>query len=92
MINWEKASNKDYIVVKKISNRAWQKVNHLYKNKLDLEMDIIATHVSGCKLNLEKFLGFDEFNFYHDIYGIYDNLDRTTGELQNCFLPRCSNN
>ena len=33
-------------------------------------------------------LAADDFNFGHDVFGIYRHLDRTTGKLMNCFVPR----
>ena len=57
---------------------------------MTLEMDISACHSNGCPLDFEKLLGFDKFNFMHDIVGISSNINRTTGKLKNCFLPRCS--
>ncbi len=59
-------------------------------DKLTLDMDITATHCNGCALDLDKLLNLPKFDFYHDVYGIMQNIDRNTGKLQNCFLPRCS--
>lgn len=53
-------------------------------------MDITACHANGTPLDLEKFLAFDGFNFWHDFYGIRRHLDRTTGQLDGGFLPRCA--
>lgn len=58
---------------------------------LQFEMDVTATHCNGCPLDLPKLLAADDFNFRHDIAGIYNHLDRdTTGQLSNHFLPRCA--
>lgn len=51
-------------------------------------MDITATHANGCPLKLAELLAADDFNFSHDVAGIYRHLDRTTGKLLDCFLPR----
>jgi hypothetical protein len=58
--------------------------------RIDLEMDLSATHANGCPLDFAKLLRADRFNFAHDICGIVRHLDRTTGELTQCFDPRCS--
>jgi len=50
-------------------------------------MDIEKVH-ENCPLNLTKLLNADDGNFGHDIAGIYSNLNRQSGELENCFLPR----
>lgn len=57
-------------------------------DRLNFEMDITATHVNGCPLKLAELLAADDFNFAHDVAGIYRHLDRTTGKLLDCFLPR----
>lgn len=56
--------------------------------RLDLEMDLTACHANGCRLRLLELLNADEWNFWHDIVGIYRHMDRTTGQLTDCFLPR----
>lgn len=53
-----------------------------------LSMDIADLHVNGCPLDLDRFLAAELFNFVHDIAGIMRHLDRETGQLKNCFLPR----
>lgn len=58
--------------------------------KLDALMDVKACHLNGNPLDLQKLLGADDFNFAHDVFGIRQNLNRDTGELENCFSPRCS--
>lgn len=57
---------------------------------MDVEMDVNATHTNGCPLRLADLLKADDFNFLHDVFGIRRHLDRDTGELRNCFLPRCA--
>lgn len=59
-------------------------------SRLDLRMDLTATHSNGCPLDFHKLLQFNDFNFTHDIAGIARHLDRSTGELRGCFLPRCA--
>jgi hypothetical protein len=55
---------------------------------IDADMDICATHLNGCPLKLEELLAADDMNFAHDVFGIRRHIDRTTGELQDCFVPR----
>jgi len=57
---------------------------------LDATMDIDACHNNDCQLKLYELLEADDFNFAYDVFGIRANIDRTTGKLQNCFLPRYS--
>lgn len=51
-------------------------------------MDVEACHCNGCPLKLDALLKADDFNFSHDVFGIAAHIDRTTGELQDCFVPR----
>lgn len=51
-------------------------------------MDIDACHSNGCSLQLDKLLNADDANFAHDVFGIRRFIDRTTGKLDGCFLPR----
>lgn len=55
---------------------------------LGLEMDVTACHANGCPLKLAELLGAKEFDFLHDIGGIHRHINRETGKLENCFLPR----
>lgn len=57
---------------------------------LDLRMDLEATHSNGCPLDFQKLLDAPEFDFVHDIGGIKRHLDRKTGALRDCFVPRCA--
>ena len=59
-------------------------------DRMTIHMDISATHANGCPLKLQELLDADDFNFAHDILGIRKHICRTTGKLQNCFLPRFS--
>lgn len=58
------------------------------RSLLDWQMDITATHLNGTPLDLDRLLAFDDLNFVHDVFGIARHLDRSTGKLQNCFVPR----
>jgi hypothetical protein len=57
-------------------------------SSLHLTMDISACHANGCKLDLDRLLKADDFNFMHDIFGIRQHLNRKTGKLEDCFCPR----
>lgn len=70
-----------------IVDRGWEKMKVNYKDKLSMMMDIDATN-ENCPLKLQELLNADDFNFYHDLIGIGNNLNRKTKKLENCFLPR----
>lgn len=58
------------------------------KEKLSLAMDLEATHANGCRMDFARLLGADAFNFAHDVAGIRRHIDRRTGRLRDCFVPR----
>lgn len=57
-------------------------------DQLTAIMDINACHSNGCALRLDELLGADDANFAHDVFGIRRFMDRKTGNLGDCFLPR----
>jgi hypothetical protein len=89
-INFSLKSKAEYLTVHQIAARASQMAaKHGLKYPLiDADMDICATHLNGCPLKLEELLAADDMNFAHDVFGIRRHIDRTTGELQDCFVPR----
>jgi len=76
----------------KIAKRAVSMANELdiQYDRMTAIMDIDACHCNGNPLKLQELLEADDFNFGHDVFGIRANIDRTTGKLQNCFVPRYS--
>ena len=87
MIDWDKASKEEYLTVNRIADRAVNELGSIVK-KGDLSMDIMAVHVSCCPLMLQNLLDAALSDFQHDIFGIIRHIDRTNGQLQDCFLPR----
>ena len=87
---WDKCSKEDAKIIHKIGVRAKKDLATFKKRDLiDIEMDVMATHIT-LKLRLGDFLKADKFNFAHDIVGITNCIDRNTGKMANCFLPRFS--
>lgn len=60
------------------------------QDKIVWLMDLTACHANGCRINLIKLLKAPDFDFAHDICGIRKNINRQTGVIENCFLPRCA--
>lgn len=60
-------------------------VDHV--KKLDMMMDLEYTH-DVIPLDLEQLMAFGDGDFGHDIAGIYNNFNRETKQMDNCFLPR----
>lgn len=89
MINWD-ISKEDARIVGKIATRALREDSDYPDGRQSIEMDLTACHANGIPLNFEKLLAFPAFDFFHDIYGIRRHIDRTTGVVGGCFLPRCA--
>ena len=63
--------------------------NSIPYEKFGLEMDILRTH-KLLNLRLKEMANCDDGNFGHDVLGIYRHLNRQTGEMEDCFVPRFS--
>ena len=98
-IEWEKITEDERDLIDAIVDRyrLWErefvKADQLEMTTTQithLTMDIAAAHTK-CPLDLKRLLGdFDDANFLHDVAGIRMYIDRNTGELKECFLPRCA--
>lgn len=86
MIKFE-ISSQDAEIISLIANRAIGLTNGGFDKKT-VRMDLTACHEVN-SLNLKKLLEAPENDFLHDIRGINRHLDHGTGELQDCFWPRC---
>lgn len=88
-------SDADRILIQRIGFLARPHYRHwgVKYPMLSARMDITACHANGCPLHLAAMLQGakdNSFDFIHDLSGIYRNLNRDTGKLSNCFLPRFS--
>ena len=88
MINWEKAKIDDYKKAKVVIEKAIKEKFFSPSDFQALQMDLVATHISGCPLDFQKMSEGEMGDILHDLVGINKNLDRDSGELLNCFLPR----
>lgn len=83
------ATAKEREIVKAIARRALVAAAKAgLPSHVELEMDIVAAHCNGCPLRLADLLAADDCDFNHDIFGIRRHLDRKTGRLTGCFVPR----
>lgn len=87
---FESVSAADNRLIRKIVDRAFTNYPTLRKSaRMDLEMDLIACHMIGCKLDLQRLLDAPRLlDFAHDVFGIHHHIDRDTGRLTGMFLPR----
>lgn len=65
----------------------YEKLGLFVPTRLELYMDLSAVNAE-MPLRLEELAGADDANFSHDIGGIRQHLNRITGKLGDCFVPR----
>lgn len=90
-VNFE-CSLEDTILITRIHRRAMRMAEEygIVYDLVDCSMDITACHCNGCPLDLQKLLDAPDGDFGHDVFGIRRFIDRRTGQLTDCFLPRCA--
>ena len=85
MIDFSRLTSEDLDSIQRIAARTHTLVSGL--DHLSLTMDLGAAHIA-CPMRLDDLAEADDFNFLHDVGGIMRHIDRTTGELTDCFVPR----
>lgn len=88
-IKWT-ASQPELEIIGRIAKRAAVLAAQLGHEitKSEVMMDIEATHCNGCALMLDDLVAARDADFSHDVFGIRRHLDRSTGQLGDCFTPR----
>ena len=84
---------RDQFLVDRIINRFMKdKVNSENFDKWDIELSLRASNgVNGNpNLALLRLESFDDFDFFHDMMGIVEHINKKTGELEDFFIPRCA--
>lgn len=87
MINWN-ATKEDTKLTLEIVVRAERMGLTDKYQRMQVIMDIAACHGNGTPLRLTDLLNAADTDFIHDITGIVAHIDRNTGHMQDCFLPR----
>lgn len=84
-----KATRAEFQTIVAIAKRAeTMQPTCMEHSRTDWLMDITACHLNGFPLRLDDLLAADDMNFAHDVFGIRRHIDRETGKLLDCFLPR----
>lgn len=86
-IDFTKLDEAETRLVHEIAKRAAEQHFTIGRSLLDWHMDVHATH-SICPLKLEELSKAPTGDFDHDLVGIYQHLDRDSGEMSDCFVPR----
>lgn len=83
-------SIEDARLIDQIADRIMASTLSPYEDKITACTDITATHCNGNPLHLSLLLGAPPADFFHDVVGISQHLNRETGKLEHLFEPRCS--
>lgn len=92
MLNWDLPET-DALLVHSIVSRARQCMLIMgapAPDTLALTMDVTACHNHGCQLDLVGLSKAGDGDLVHDVIGISRHIDRSSGQLQSCFVPRFS--
>ncbi len=89
-IPFDRFSREDFDLIEKIASRAIGLVAITSKppKKMTLVMDLAACHLVAAPLKLSEMLHAPMSDFAHDVFGITRHINRETGQLEDCFLPR----
>jgi hypothetical protein len=95
MIDFTKltVTHDDQILLGKIANRAVQMARELgrgdvrFEDQMRVCMDLFACHAIGCPLKLHQLLLCANADFMHDVLGICQNIDKSSGHLTGDFWP-----
>jgi hypothetical protein len=79
-------TREDAEIITAIVSRAVKEDSRL--DPTTLMMDLSAANANDCGLRLADFLAAPDYDFLHDVYGIYRHMNRETGKLEGCFIPR----
>lgn len=86
-INW-KVNREDARLIDRIIARLIPIVGPHPDVLINFAMDITATHLNGCPLDLERLLNAETADFAHDIIGIALHINRNNGKIERGFTPR----
>lgn len=87
MLKWNATKEEMKVIAKIVERYAVLAGDHSVRN---LFMDIEACHSNGNPLDFEGLLNASAGEFLHDVGGIVNHLNRKTGALEDCFVPRYS--
>lgn len=74
--------------IAKIADRAEELGIMERSQRMTVMIDLQACHANDCKIDFERLLDAEPYDFSHDVVGISNHINRDTGKLENCFLPR----
>jgi hypothetical protein len=92
IIEYDKLSANDRVMIERVVDRAEELAEELdiefpRLRKQALTMDLMANQ-TRCPIDLGLLLDADMGTFGHDVFGVERHMNRRTGELDGCFVPR----
>jgi hypothetical protein len=81
---------KEFDIIVQIAKRAealYASLDRAIPDRFALLMDLEHVH-AHIPMKLDALLKANDANFAHDVFGIRQHLNRATGKLENCFVPR----
>jgi hypothetical protein len=76
-------------LIKRIVDRAEQLARRFKQQtpRAAIVLDLVMAHRMQ-PLDLKMLLAADDGNFAHDVFGIMRHIDRNSGVMRDCFVPR----
>lgn len=87
MIDWGLASKEDIDGAFAAIERM-EREGVLHRDRITTARDLLACHTHGCPLDFGAMQTCRIQDLAHDIHGIAQHIDRNTGKLLDCFMPR----
>lgn len=87
-----KVTRTESALIQSIAERARHiaKVAGVEFDHMSTVRDLKACHANGTPLSFYRLNEADDFHVAHDVFGISQHINRTTGKLNGRFLPRCA--
>ena len=81
----------DLDIAAMVANRFEKQGGTYFNNRMTFIMDMMAMDSNGNpRMDWIALLEAPKGDFMHDAYGICGHMNRSTGQLGGCFLPRCA--
>lgn len=90
-IKFAELTEEERLPFRQVLERALSLFKHIsvWKEPMTLELDLLAAHAQ-VPMDFQVLAEFPDSDFNHDILGIHKHIDRETGKLRDCFVPRCA--
>ena len=87
MLTQLKTTQSETLLIQGIINR-FERVIMSNVDHMSVLMDLEYAHAQFNLNLLDLYHKASDDDVFHDVWGIIQNMNRDTGEVENCFLPR----